>query len=288
MDTVVALATDLRAPALYSLIFAVVFAETAVLLGVVLPGETAAIVAGVLASQHQISLQFVIPLVVVAAAAGDSTGYSLGRFLGRRLLETRLLRRRKPQVEKAAGTLRRRGWAIIVISRFLPFLRTVTPAAAGVSRMSYLSFVGASLAGCVLWGIGCPVVGYFAADSYHRVEEVVGPTGMVLLAVILLGGWGVRVVRRRRQPAVDPDATAPDAQASDASGKVAGKPAAAAEPALNGEAAVNGEAALHGEVGATAAKEPERQLPPAAEGIRGRGGSGVVARPRRRIGPTRP
>jgi membrane-associated protein len=283
MDTVVALATDLRAPALYSIIFAVVFAETAVLLGVVLPGETAAIVAGVLASQHQISLQFVIPLVVVAAAGGDSTGYGLGRFLGRRLLETRLLRRRKPQVEKAAATLRRRGGVIIVISRFLPFLRTVTPAAAGVSRMRYVAFAGASLAGCVLWGIGCPIVGYFAADSYHRVEEVVGPTGMALLAVILLGGWGVQVARRRRQPAVDPDAPDPDAPDPDAG--------ASGKREASGESAVTDEPAANGELRVIAAEEPRlepAELPPPSEGVRGRGGSGVVARPRRRIGPTRP
>ena len=255
MDTVVGLATDLRAPALYALILAVVFAETAVLLGVILPGETAAIVSGVLASQHQLSLQIVIPLVVVAAAAGDSTGYALGRFLGRRLLASRLLRGRRPQVDRAAATLRRRGWVIIVVSRFLPFLRTVTPAAAGVSRMGYLAFIGASLAGCVLWGIACPVVGYLAADSYHRVEEVTGPTGMALLALVLLGAWVVRVNRRRRQPAARPEGTEATAGPEDI---------------------------------VTAEPQPEPDLPPTPGAASGHGGgSGVVARPRRRIGPAR-
>src|SRR5690349_15369980 len=148
MDTVVTLVTDLRAPVLYALILGVVFAETAVLLGMLLPGETAAIVAGVLAGQQQLSLNGVIPLVVLAAIAGDSTGYLLGRRFGPTVLEGRLLRRRQPQIERAAASLRRRGWLVIVVSRFLPFLRTVTPAAAGVSRLRYPVFLAASVAGC--------------------------------------------------------------------------------------------------------------------------------------------
>jgi membrane-associated protein len=207
VDTVVGLAADLRGPVLYAIIIAIVFAETAVLLGVVLPGETAAIVAGVLASQHQLSLAVVSPLIVAAAVSGDSTGYALGRFVGKRLLALKPLRKRQTQVDKASATLRRRGWWLVVVSRFVPFLRTVTPAAAGISRMRYVAFLPASLAGCVLWGIGCPVVGYVAADSYHSIEEVVGPSGILLVATILLGGWVVRVFRRRRHPDPPPEPT---------------------------------------------------------------------------------
>ncbi|TQS43236.1 DedA family protein [Cryptosporangium phraense] len=197
MDTVVALVTDLRSPVLYALIVAVVFSETAILLGMFLPGETAAIVAGVLAGQHQLSLQLVVPLLVLAAWAGDSTGYLLGRRFGPALLEGRLLRRRRVQIDRAGATLRRRGWLVVVVSRFLPFLRTVTPGAAGVSLMPYPTFLAASFAGCLLWGVGCPVLGYFAADQYHRVEEVMGNTGIVVVALILVVAWAVRLRRRR-------------------------------------------------------------------------------------------
>ncbi|GAA3386525.1 DedA family protein [Cryptosporangium minutisporangium] len=217
MDTVVTLVTDLRAPVLYALILAIVFAETAVLLGMLLPGETAAIVAGVLASQQQLSLQAVIPLVVVAAIAGDTTGYLLGRRFGPNVLEGRLLRRRHDQVERAAASLRRHGWLVIVVSRFLPFLRTVTPAAAGVSRLPYPAFFAASVAGCVLWGVGCPVLGYLAADSYERVEEVVGNTGIIVLALLALTGWVVRVRRRRRARQVAaPDGSGVSSEPADA------------------------------------------------------------------------
>lgn len=204
MDTVVALVTDLRAPVLYALILAVVFAETAILLGMFLPGETAAIVAGVLAAQHQLSLEAVIPLVTVAAIAGDTTGYLLGRRFGPSVVEGRRLRRRRAQIERAAATLRRHGALVIVGSRFLPFLRTVTPGAAGVSGVPVLTFVPAALVGGLLWGVGSTLLGYVAADSYHRVEEVVGNTGLVVLALLLLGGWAVR--RRRRRTRSDADA----------------------------------------------------------------------------------
>ncbi|SHM96420.1 DedA family protein [Cryptosporangium aurantiacum] len=202
MDSVVTLVTDLRAPVLYALILGVVFAETAVLLGMLLPGETAAIVAGVLAAQHQLSLEIVIPLVVVAAIVGDTTGYLLGRRFGPAVLGGRLLRRRRAQVERAAVSLRRHGWLVIVVSRFLPFLRTVTPAAAGATRVPYPAFAAADVVGCLLWGIGCPLLGYVAADSYRHVEEVVGNTGIVVLVLLILGAWALRVRRRRRGAAV--------------------------------------------------------------------------------------
>jgi membrane protein DedA with SNARE-associated domain len=216
---------------LYALIIAVVFAETAVLLGMVLPGETAAIVAGVLASQHQLNLGLVIPLVVVAAVAGDSTGYALGRYLGRWLLALKPLRKRRVEVDRATATLRRRGWVLVVVSRFIPFLRTVTPAAAGISRMRYLAFVPASLAGGVLWGVGCPALGYLAADSYRHVEEVVGPSGIVLLAVVLLSAWVVRATRRRRGKRTVPDTE---------SAAVPAEPAESGEPAERSERSGSG------------------------------------------------
>ncbi|GAA0270713.1 DedA family protein [Cryptosporangium japonicum] len=210
MDSVVELVTDIRAPVLYALVLAVVFAETAVLLGMFLPGETAAIVAGVLAAQRQISLEVVLPLVALGAIAGDTTGYLLGRRFGPALLNGRLLRRRHAQIDRATATLRRHGALVIVASRFLPFLRTVTPAAAGASGVPPLTFLPAALAGGLLWGVGSPLLGYVAADSYHRVEEVIGNTGLVVLALLLIGWWAVRRRRRRHAgKAEDADAERP-------------------------------------------------------------------------------
>jgi membrane-associated protein len=280
MDTVIALVTDLRGPVLYALILVIVFAETAVLLGMFLPGETAAIVAGVLASQHQLSLQVVIPLVVVAAAAGDSTGYLLGRRFGPALLDRRLLRRRQAQVERASATLRRHGWLVIVVSRFLPFLRTVTPGAAGVSRLRYPAFAGASLAGCLLWGVGCPVLGYVAADSYSRIEKVVGNTGIVLVALVLLGGWAVRARRRRRAAHSEPTDAPGDAEPTVATDG-AGQPFAPA----GAEAGVPIQLPEQ-PTARTAADATSRADAPAGPG--GVGGSIGIARPRRRTDPTRP
>ncbi|MFI5958497.1 DedA family protein [Cryptosporangium sp. NPDC051539] len=287
MDTVVSLVTDLRAPVLYALIIAVVFAETAVLLGMFLPGETAAIVSGVLAAQHQVSLAWVIPLVAVSAWLGDSTGYLLGRRFGPSLLEGRFLRRRRAQVDRAGATLRRHGWLVVVASRFLPFLRTVTPGAAGVSLMPYPAFLGASFAGCLLWGIGCPVLGFVAADQYHRVEEVMGNTGILVLAVLLVVWWVVRARRRRAaQSGAAPSGAAPSGAVSGAA-EVGGAESGAAGSSAAGSGATEVGAAGSGADESGAAEE-ERAGTVGPVSPAGSVGSVNIVRPRRRTDPRRP
>ncbi|MET4901604.1 VTT domain-containing protein [Paenarthrobacter sp. CC6] len=91
------------------LIFALVFAEDAFFLGFVIPGETAAILGGVLASHGRLPLWLVIVLVVVAAITGDTVGYEVGRFFGPAIMRLRIVARKDRQVTKARELLRRRG-----------------------------------------------------------------------------------------------------------------------------------------------------------------------------------
>src|SRR3954451_1845869 len=93
----------LPAPLIYGVVAALVFAEAALFFGFVFPGETAIIVGGVLASQGRVSLPLLLVVVVVAAIAGDSVGYEIGRRFGPRLLNTRATRRHRSAVGKAQG-----------------------------------------------------------------------------------------------------------------------------------------------------------------------------------------
>jgi membrane protein DedA with SNARE-associated domain len=181
----------------YLIIGALVFAEAAIFVGFVLPGEAAVILGGVLASSGKLSLIWLLVLVVVAAIAGDSVGYEVGRLAGPRILRTRILRRHQQRLDGARDFLRRRGGIAVFLGRFTAFLRAVMPALAGLSQMAYPRFLAFNAAGGLVWGVGVTLLGYFAGASYQKVESVLGRgSAVVLLVVVALVAF---VVWRRRR-----------------------------------------------------------------------------------------
>jgi membrane-associated protein len=182
----------------YVLIGLLVFAEAAVFAGFVLPGEIAVILGGALAGTHRLSLTALLVLVVVAAIAGDTVGYEVGKRAGPRLLATRPLRRHAARLDEARSMLRRRGGVAVLLGRFTAFLRAIMPALAGLSRMPYGRFLAWNAAGGLIWGVGVTLLGYFAGASYTKVEQALGRSSAVLLAVVVVAA--VVVWRRRRAP----------------------------------------------------------------------------------------
>lgn len=181
----------------YLVIGALVFAEAAIFVGFVLPGETAVVLGGVLASSGRLSLTWLLVLVVVAAVVGDTVGYEVGKHLGPRVLRSRLLRRHQHRLEGAQDFLRRRGGAAVFLARFTAFLRAVMPALAGLSGMPYLRFLGFNAAGGLVWGVGVALLGFFAGASYAKVEAALGRGSAVLLGVLVLAALLVWHRRRR-------------------------------------------------------------------------------------------
>lgn len=181
----------------YLVVGALVFAEAAIFVGFVLPGETAVVLGGVLASSGRLSLTWLLVLVVVAAVAGDTVGYEVGRHAGPRVLRSRLLRRHQQRLDGAREFLRRRGGTAVFLGRFTAFLRAAMPALAGVSGMPYLRFLCFNAAGGLVWGVGVALLGYFGGASYRKVEAALGRGSAVLFAVLLLGGLFVWHRRRR-------------------------------------------------------------------------------------------
>jgi membrane protein DedA with SNARE-associated domain len=186
---------DLHGLVVYLIIGALVFGEDALLIGFVLPGETAALIGGVAASRHRVSLAVMIAVVVLAAIVGDSVGYAIGSRYGSRLLELRVLRRRRERVERARRTLRERGGIAVLLGRFVAFLRATMPFLAGSAHLRYSRFLAYNAAGGVLWGAGVVLVGYLAGNSYVAVEHTFGPAvaGVALaLLVIAIVVWRLR------------------------------------------------------------------------------------------------
>jgi membrane protein DedA with SNARE-associated domain len=180
------------------LVGALVFAEDALFVGFVLPGETAALLGGVAARFGHVTLWAVLVTVVGAAIVGDSVGYEVGRLFGDRILRARAFSRRRRRLEDARAFLARRGGWAVVLGRWIAFFRAVMPALAGAARMPYRKFVAFNAGGGITWGVGVVMLGYVAGASYSKVEQIVGPGAALTAAAIALAGLLVWHVRRRR------------------------------------------------------------------------------------------
>lgn len=197
---------------MYVLVGTLVFAEDALFVGFVLPGETAAILGGVDASRHHVNLAAMIAVVVVAAIVGDSVGFEIGRRFGHRVLTLRVFTRHQRQLTDAQRLLARRGGGAVFLGRFVAFFRAVIPALAGIAGMPYRRFFVFNAAGGLVWGTGVVLLGYLAGNSYKTVERIAGQAAAITVALIVLLavlGWQIRRRRLEHRLAPNPPAPAP-------------------------------------------------------------------------------
>lgn len=171
-------------------IFAIVFAESGLLFGFFLPGDSLLLTAGLFASRGDLDL--VILLIVSASAAilGDSVGYWFGRKTGEKLFtreESRFFK--KSHLLKAQDFYNKHGGKTIILARFMPFVRTFAPIVAGAAKMQYSAFLTYNILGGLLWGVGLPVVGYclgtFLRDRFTP-KQVDNYFLLIVVGVIIL------------------------------------------------------------------------------------------------------
>ena len=148
--------------ALYVAVFALVFAESGILLGFFLPGDTVLLAVGALTASPDrgLSLSVLIAVVLVAAVTGDGVGYWTGARAGAPLLQRdrgRLLNRRN--LARATRLYDRHGALAVIAARWIPWLRVLVPVMAGVAGMPYRRFLVANVVGAVLWGAGLLIAG---------------------------------------------------------------------------------------------------------------------------------
>jgi membrane-associated protein len=230
----------------YLVIAALVFGETAIFLGFVLPGEAAAVLGGVLASRGQVSIVPLVTVVVIGAIVGPVVGYEIGRRMGDRLFAARVLGRIPGGVARARSTLQARGGLGVLIGRFVAILRALVPAAAGAAQVPYRTFFFFNAAGGIIWGVGYCLLGYLAGSAYVAVEKRVGTGLAVVIAALALAAVGTWAVRRHRAAgagAANGGAAAGGAAAGGAAGGGAAGGGAAGGGAAGGGAAGGGAAA---------------------------------------------
>ena len=165
-------------------IFAVIFAESGLLIGFFLPGDSLLFTAGFLASQHIFDIHILAFICFIAAVIGDSVGYAFGHKVGRRLFHKKdSLLFHKDNLEKANTFYKKHGRKTIIIARFMPVVRTFAPIVAGIGEMEYKTFLSYNVIGGALWALGLTYAGYYLGKSIPDVDKYLLP--IILLIVFL-------------------------------------------------------------------------------------------------------
>lgn len=162
---------------------ATVFAESGLLIGFFLPGDTLLFGAGLLAAQGVLPLHWLIIVVIVAAIVGDNVGYSIGRRTGKRLFRKKESILFDPEhLERAEKFYEQHGGKTIIMARFVPMVRTFAPMVAGIGKMPRGKFLVFNIIGGVLWGAGVTLLGYWLGSSMPWLADYVSH---VLIFIIL-------------------------------------------------------------------------------------------------------
>jgi membrane-associated protein len=190
-------------------LFLIVFAESGLLIGFFLPGDSLLFTAGLLSSQDKLApLPVLLAGVFVAAVVGDQVGYLFGRRVGPALFrrpDSRLFK--QEYVEKAQNYFEEHGSKTIVLARFVPVVRTFAPIVAGVGKMEYKTFVSFNVLGGFLWAIGVTSLGYILGESIPDIDKYLLPViGVIIVLSVAPVAWEIRKARKESAggPHVEP------------------------------------------------------------------------------------
>lgn len=171
----------------YAGLFGIIFAESGLLIGFFLPGDSLLFTAGFLASQGIFSLPVLLIGCFVAAAVGDSVGYAFGKRVGPRIFqrEDSVLFHKK-NILKAQEFYDKHGGKAIVIARFMPIVRTFAPIVAGIGNMNYQRFVTFNVVGALLWAVGLTLAGNFLGSVIPDVDKYLLPIVVLIVVISVL------------------------------------------------------------------------------------------------------
>lgn len=180
------------------ILVAMVFAETGLLAGFFLPGDSLLFIAGFLAGTQPglLSLWYLLPALCIAAIVGDSTGYYIGKRAGAALYnrpQSRFFRR--DHLLKTKAFYEKYGGITIVVARFMPFARTFAPVVAGVAEMEYRRFLTYNVMGGIGWVCAMSLLGYFLGSIQwvrHNVEKVTIVIIILSLMPVVIHAWRSR------------------------------------------------------------------------------------------------
>jgi membrane-associated protein len=183
------------------LIALIVFAESGLLIGFFLPGDTLLIAAGVLAAQGTLSIEMTIIAIAIAAIVGDNVGYTIGQYSGKRLFHKKdgVLFRHE-YIEQAQAFYDKHGGKTIILARFVPIVRTFAPMVAGIGKMPRGKFFAYNIIGAILWSTSVTLLGYWVGSKIPNIGNYLefAILGVMVLA-IAPAIWHIARDQRSRQ-----------------------------------------------------------------------------------------
>jgi membrane protein DedA with SNARE-associated domain len=184
----------------YLLVPVAVFLETSALIGLLVPGDVILALGGVYCARGDLAVAVVLPLAIVAAWAGQTTGFFLGRRYGESLVRRLpLVNRVERHLGEAEVFLQRHGGKALVLGRFATGVAAFIPFAAGMAKIAPRRFLVFMIPTTIVWASLIFSVGYFLGTNLPRVDRVLSRIGWGALAVVVVGVGVAIVVRRRRE-----------------------------------------------------------------------------------------
>ncbi|MET0518661.1 MAG: DedA family protein [Burkholderiaceae bacterium] len=177
----------------YALLFLIIFVETGVVVMPFLPGDSLLFIVGAMCGSGLLDFSIAVPLMCVAAVAGNQSNYTIGRLLGPKVFQweqSRLFNRRA--FDQAHAFYERYGGITIVIARFMPFVRTFAPFVAGVAQMTRSKFTLFDVSGGLLWVVGVTTLGYLFGDLpwvKHNLEKIIWAMILIPGLIAIFGAW---------------------------------------------------------------------------------------------------
>lgn len=166
----------------YVILFGIIFCETGLVVTPILPGDSLLFAAGTFAAKQDLNAGILIPLLCIAAILGDALNYSIGRYLGPKVLDSNSKIFKKEYLDKTQQFYERYGGKTIIFARFVPIVRTFAPFMAGVGQMKYTHFALYNVVGGVVWIVLFVLAGLF----FGNIPAVKHNFTLVILAIIVV------------------------------------------------------------------------------------------------------
>lgn len=183
LDQTIAQIAAQYGPWVYALLFAVIFAETGLVVLPFLPGDSILFIAGTVVAASGLNVHLLVAILILAAILGDSVNYSIGHFIGPKVFDKPDSRWfRQDHLRRTQGFYDKYGGVTIIIGRFVPIIRTFAPFLAGVAGMSYRRFLSFNVIGAVMWIASLVYAGYL----FGNIPWVKSNLSLIVIGIVVV------------------------------------------------------------------------------------------------------